>query len=168
MTARNIDAERKSPLSGRTVLFCFIAFFGVVAAVNAVMIRAATSTFGGRETGSAYQAGLAFKSEVAAAHTQDALHWRVSGKILRDQEGQAQVEITALDQSGSALSGLLLTARLAHPANARRDHIVTISQVAPGVFSGTTEAASGQWDLIVDLSRSDQRLFRSQSRIILR
>ena len=43
-----------------------------LAASNAIMIRAAITTFGGVETGSAYQAGLAFKHETAAAQAQDA------------------------------------------------------------------------------------------------
>jgi nitrogen fixation protein FixH len=168
MTLKPTDARSCSPsLKGRTVLICFIAFFGVVAAVNAVMLRAATSTFGGVETGSAYQAGLAFKNEVAAVRLQDALGWRVTGKILRSEQGQARIDIAALDQRGAALSGLLLTARLAHPTDARRDHAVAMSQVTSGSFRGVTDATSGQWDLIVELWRADERLFRSKSRVML-
>ena len=51
------DRVCQRPLTGRTVLICLIAFFAVVAIVNGIMIRAAISTFGGVETGSAYQAG---------------------------------------------------------------------------------------------------------------
>ena len=54
------------------VLICLVAFFAVVAGVNAVMIRAAVSTFGGVETDSAYQAGLAFAREIAAARRRSA------------------------------------------------------------------------------------------------
>ena len=53
-------------LTGRTVLVWLVAFFGVVFAVNAVMIHAAISTFGGVETASSYKAGLAFEQEVEA------------------------------------------------------------------------------------------------------
>ena len=49
------------------MLVCLVAFFGVVAAVNAVHDPAAVSTFGGVETESSYQAGLAFSREIAAA-----------------------------------------------------------------------------------------------------
>ena len=47
------------------------------------MIRAAISTFGGVETGSSYQAGLAFEREIAAARAQDALHWQVKANVRR-------------------------------------------------------------------------------------
>src|SRR5262249_61393294 len=63
-------------LTGRTVFVCLVGFFAVVAAANAVMIRAAVSTFGGLETESSYQAGLVFAREEAQARSQDALHWR--------------------------------------------------------------------------------------------
>jgi nitrogen fixation protein FixH len=157
----------RRPISGRMVLLCFIGFFGVVAAVNAVMIRAATSTFSGVETGSSYKAGLAFKNELAAARAQDALHWQVSGRLWRQGARQASVEITALDQNGAPLSGLALTARLAHPTDARRDHELPVSGAGAGLFRGVIEAGPGQWDLIVDLWRADERLFRSKSRVIL-
>ena len=54
------DGRPPREVTGRMVLVCLVAFFAVVAGVNAVMIRAAVSTFGGVETESAYQAGLAF------------------------------------------------------------------------------------------------------------
>jgi nitrogen fixation protein FixH len=155
------------PITGRMVLIGFVAFFGLVTAVNAVMIRAATSTFGGVETGSAYKAGLEFKHEIAAARAQDARHWQVDGRFLRQGARQALVEIMARDRTGSPLSGLALTARLAHPTDARRDHAVAVTETGPGLFRGAIEVTPGQWDLVVDLWRADERLFRSKSRVIL-
>ena len=68
MVANDDDCQR--PLTGRTVLLCLIAFFAVVSIVNGIMIRAAISTFGGLETGSAYQAGQAFTHDIEAASAQ--------------------------------------------------------------------------------------------------
>jgi nitrogen fixation protein FixH len=104
-------------LTGRAVLFWLIGFFGVVFAVNGVLVQAATSTFRGLETGSSYQAGLIFKQEVFSAERQDALHWRVDGKILRDRSGSAALDISARDAQGIPLTGLTVNARLTHPAD---------------------------------------------------
>lgn len=52
MTAR--DEPKVRPLTGRTVLLCFIAFFGVVFTANFFLVRAALTTFGGVETESSY------------------------------------------------------------------------------------------------------------------
>jgi nitrogen fixation protein FixH len=165
-----LDHKRKPPreLTGRAVLLWLIGFFAVVFAVNGVLVQAATSTFRGLETGSSYQAGLIFKQEALSAERQDALHWQVSGKITRDGAGQAVLDVSARDANGLPLAGLIATAHLAHPANASLDHDIPIRPAVGGVFHGSAEAQPGQWELIVDLYRGDERLFRSRSRVSLR
>lgn len=155
-------------LTGRTVLICFLAFFGVVFTVNGVMIRAATSTFGGVETTSAYKAGLTFKNEVAAARAQDALHWTVTGHVERDAAGRVTLDVKVADSRGARPSGISGTVRLAHPANASLDQVIALVPSTDGMLRGETTAAAGQWDVVFDLMRQDERLFRSKSRVVLR
>jgi nitrogen fixation protein FixH len=170
MSARSDATLRQRPreLSGRAVLICFLAFFGVVGAVNAVMIRAAISTFRGVETESSYKAGLAFANEVAAAQAQEALHWQVSGRVKRAPSGDVSVELGVADRSGAAPAHLVASARLAHPTDARFDRQIPLDQGAPGRFTGVANAQAGQWDLIVDVGNGEERLFRSKSRVVLR
>ena len=158
----------KRELTGRAVLLWLIGFFGVVFAVNGVLVQAATSTFGGLETGSSYKAGLMFKQEVDSAERQDALHWHVDGKLKRDRAGQAVLDLSARDAQGVALSGLTAQAHFAHPADARLDQSISLKSLGGGAFRGEAQAQPGQWELIVDLYRGDDRLFRSRSRITLR
>ncbi len=159
---------RKRELTGKHVLFCLVGFFGVVFAVNAVLVKAATSTFGGVETSSSYKAGLMFEQDVARAEQQDALHWQVDGKLGRVRSGDAVLDISARDAKGVPLAGLTAQARLAHPADERLDHAIELKNMAAGQFHGDVQAPPGQWELIVDLYRSDTRLFRSRSRVTLR
>ena len=155
------------PLTGRTVLICLVGFFATVAAVNAVMIRAAVSTFGGTETASAYKAGQSFEREIEAVRAQDALHWQVKADVRRTG-GQAVIEIDARDADGHALSGLTATAALHHPTDARADHALPLEQGAPGHFRGAAASAAGQWDVLIDLARDGERVFRSRNRVVLR
>ena len=155
-------------LTGRHVLFCLLGFFGVVFGVNAWLVKAATSTFGGVETTSSYKAGLMFEQDVASAERQDELHWRVEGKLARDNAGDAALEISVRDVSGAPITGLTAHARLAHPADERLDHLIALNRVEAGNFRGQTQAQSGQWELIVDLYRDGARIFRSRSRVTLR
>jgi nitrogen fixation protein FixH len=154
-------------LTGKHVLFCLLGFFGVVFAVNAVLVKAATSTFGGVETSSSYKAGLMFEQDVARAEQQDALHWQVGGKLRRDA-GEAVLDISARDAKGAPLTGLTAQARLAHPADERLDRVIALNRAAAGQFHGEGQAQPGQWELIVDLYRDDVRVFRSRSRVTLR
>jgi nitrogen fixation protein FixH len=164
--------ERPKEVTGRTALVCFVAFFAVVMGVNAFMVRAAVSTFGGVETESSYKAGLAYSREVAAAEAQDSRHWEVEVKVRRAvlTPGRVaqQVEITARDSDGRPLEGLTAVARFSHPTDRRSDMAVEAPEVAPGRFAGTTWAAAGQWDLVVELLRGGERVFLSKSRVIVK
>ena len=164
-----MSAHRKvRELTGKHVLFCLVAFFAVVFAVNAALIKAATSTFGGVETSSSYKAGLMFEREISRAGQQDELHWQVDGKIARDKAGDAVLDISASDARGAPLSGVTAQARLAHPADERLDHVIALDRMNAGRFRGAAPVKAGQWDLIVDLYRGEARVFRSRSRVTLR
>jgi nitrogen fixation protein FixH len=159
--------RRPRELTGKHVLFCFLAFFGLVFGVNAVMVKAAMSTFGGVQTQSSYKAGLAFGQDLARAGQQDALHWQVNGKLSRNGAGNAVLDISVRDSKGVPVNGLAAEARLAHPADERRDHLIALNDASAGRFHGVVQAEPGQWELIVDLYKDDARVFRSRSRVML-
>lgn len=160
------DASGRRPkeLTGRTVLICLVAFFAVVVGANAIMIRAAISTFGGVDTDNAYQAGLAFTREVAAVEAQDALHWQVEAKVSTSPEATL-VEITAHDANNRPLSGLDATARLMHPTDQRADKVVPLDESMAGTFRGRGESVLGHWTLVTELSRNGTVMFRSRNRV---
>lgn len=165
MTANESACPRQ--LTGRTVLICLILFFAVISIVNGIMIRAAISTFGGLETGSSYQAGLAFRQEAEAARAQDARHWQVRADV-RLADGGTLVELDARDASGRPLTGLEATASLHRPTDRRADLAVSMREHGAGHFRGTAGSAPGQWDLVIELSRDGERMFRSRNRVVLR
>jgi nitrogen fixation protein FixH len=142
------------------VLVCLVAFFAAVAGVNAVMIWAAVSTFGGVETESSYQAGIAFAQETAAVAAQDALHWQVKAKVS-GVAGATLVEVVATDAADRPVSGLQAIARLMHPNDKRADQIMVLDERAPGQFRGRRA-------LVIELSREGARMFRSKNRVFLR
>jgi nitrogen fixation protein FixH len=161
------DGRRPREVTGRMVLICLVAFFAAVAGVNAIMIRAAVSTFGGVETQNAYQAGLAFARETAAVAAQDALHWQVKAKVSAEA-GATVVEVIATDADDRPLASLQASAQLVHPADRRADQIVALSEDAPGRFRGRGVPLIGQWALVIELSREGTGMFRSKNRVFLR
>jgi nitrogen fixation protein FixH len=160
--------DKPYELTGRHVLLWLMGFFGLVFIVNAVLVRAATSTFGGLETPSSYKAGLMFESEIARAERQQALRWQVDGKLKRDRKGETVFDISVRDAQGAPVSGLSADATLAHPADARLDQIIHLVKSGAGAFHGEAQGHSGQWELIVDFYRDHERIFRSRSRVTLR
>jgi nitrogen fixation protein FixH len=168
MSTKSLNPKRPRELTGRTVLLCFIGFFGVVAAVNAIMIRAAVTTFAGTETSSAYRAGLAYKDDEAAAASQARLNWQVDGRIARAPSGEAVLTVDLRDMNQAPVYGIDVAARLAHPLNAQLDRSVALSRAADGSFRGATEAAAGQWTLTLEVTRNGDRVYRSRTRLVLK
>jgi nitrogen fixation protein FixH len=154
-------------ITGRTVLFSLLAFFGVVITVNGVMAVAAVSTFGGLETESSYKAGLAFAGEVAAAQAQEARHWRVEASLAPAADG-TNIQILARGADGRPLAGLEAAAIVLHPTYQRLDHTIRMAEDSPGHFSGRAALEPGQRDVVIELSRGGERLFRSKTRVVLR
>lgn len=164
MSNQAVSGRRPRELTGRMVLACFVAFFGIVFTMNAVLVRAASSSFGGVETESSYKAGLAFKNDIAAAQAQDALHWAVDASV-RPEGDATRVTITARDAESKALNGVEAAARLSHPTDRRRDITLELVEFAPGRFQSLSPVAQGQWDLVIELKRRDETVFRSKSRV---
>jgi nitrogen fixation protein FixH len=162
------DQSGEPRLTGRAVLLMLVAFFGIVIVVNLFMVRAAISTFGGVDTPSSYEAGLEFQAEEEAAAAQNARHWLVTARLLPDSAGAKTLTVDLRDQAGKPVTGTRLEARLAHPVNERRDVTIAMAETTPGIFRGTAEVDPGQWILDLEVTKGGERLFRSQSRLIVR
>ncbi len=163
-------AIRQHPpeLTGRMVLVCLVAFFGVVFGVNGVMVHEALSTFSGVETESSYQAGQLFERDVAMAKAQDAQHWQIDAKVTPAADGSARLDVLARDAAGTMLTGMDATALFERPTDRRLDRRVAVNKDAPGRFSGSAAIPAGQWDLVIELYRQGDRLFRSKNRVVIR
>ena len=159
---------RPHQITGLIVLGFMIAFFAIIVGVNVFMAHAAISTFGGVETASSYHAGQMFERDVAMAKAQNAQHWRVDAKLTRAADGTTLIDITAHDGAGAPVSGVAASAQFARPTNRRLDRTIMVGQTGPGHFVGNTDLAAGQWDLVIELSRQDERLFRSKNRVVLK
>lgn len=166
--SRDPSPREPRKVTGRMVLFGLIGFFAVVAGVNAIMVRAAVSTFAGTETDSAYRAGLAYKHEEAAAKAQAALNWTVEGRIDRGAEDAALLTVEVKDARGNVVSGLDVDARLSHPLDARLDRAVALVQQSNGQYRGVSAASAGQWRLFIDIRRGGERVYRTTSRVVLK
>lgn len=158
----------RKPLTGRAVLLWLIGFFGVVISVNFVMAKLAIDTLPGTEVDSAYRESLAYNAAIKAAHAQDARAWRVNARMERDAAGHASLAVELRDAAGAPLAGLGLTARLERPTDKRGDRVIAVREPQPGLYLGDADAVpAGQWDLVIEAARGDERLFTSKNRLVL-
>jgi nitrogen fixation protein FixH len=156
------------PLTGRTVLFSLMAFFGVVIGVNLIMMKLAIETLPGTEVDSAYTASLAYEKEIEAAHSQNMRNWKVDAHVERSGDGDTVVKVEARDSNGAPMTGLKFQGRFERPTDRRADQPVVLAEVSSGIYRGNASAvAPGQWDLVLEGDVAGQRMFLSKNRILL-
>ena len=92
-----------APEKGTWVLLCFVAFFGLVVAVNAVFISTALRTHSGVVTDQPYEKGLAYNETLAQARAQPAVKhdasWKdgvLSWQLLDETDEPIDAEVSAL------------------------------------------------------------------------
>lgn len=162
------NARQPKILTGRKVFMMLVAFFGLIIAVNVVMVHLAVRTLPGTEVDSAYAASLAYEKEIAAARSQDARKWKVDAHVERGSGDSALLRVEAHDASGKPMSGLTFEGRFERPTDRRADLSVTLAEEGIGVYRGRTPAISaGQWDLVLEGVSAGQRMFLSRNRIVL-
>jgi nitrogen fixation protein FixH len=163
-TARTVASR---PLSGKLVLFYLVAFFGTIMAVNGVLVYEALSTLSGVDTDSAYQAGRMFEHDVAMAKAQDARGWQVEANLTPGGAG-LRVDLSVRDANGRPVSDLDAHAVFERPIDRRQDRTLDLVVDGGGRFHGLVEVAPGQWEVVLELSRRGERMFRSVNRYVLR
>ncbi len=167
MSQPSSDRQTGTRLTGWMVLLYLLTFFGVIFGVNGVMIYEALSTMRGVDTESAYQAGRMFEQDVAMLKAQDARHWQVDAKLTPTPDG-TRLELVARDEAGRVLTGMAAAANFERPTDRGLDRNITLTEDLPGQFHGETKLIAGQWDLVIEISRHGQQLFRSKNRVVLR
>ncbi len=158
---------RDRTLTGGKVLACLIAFFIVVASVNAVMMTIAVRTMPGVDTKSAYEASQTYNAAIARAREQDERGWRADVVIGRSGPDRS-VRLELKDRNGAPVRKLDLQATLAHPADRKADLTTVMAEISPGIYQGAFAGVhEGEWNLQL-LARDDEReMYRSNSRVKL-
>ena len=153
------------PLTGWTVLAILVAFFGVVASVNGVMIYSALSTFSGEVETHPYEHGLAYNRDIAAARAQAARAWKVEATVTRAESGEARILVVARDAKGADVIGAELTATLASPVDTKQDVRASLKETVPGRYEGGATVGKGLRDLDLTATLDGRQVFRSRSRL---
>ena len=164
------------PITGRKVLLGLVAFFVVVAAVNAVFITLSLRTFPGVETDDAYRKGLAWDRELDAAAAQRALGWNVTvawqaaaPTPATEAQATGRITVRAEDRAGAALGGLAADISFRRAVHEGEDrHFRIPGESSPGVYAADVVLPGrGDWRVIVRLRKADRVVYRIEQRINL-
>ena len=70
--------------------YIYVGAFGVVVAVNMVFMASAIRTFSGISTDQAYEKGLKYNQQIAAARSQEQLGWSLKPEVQASTGGKPQ------------------------------------------------------------------------------
>jgi nitrogen fixation protein FixH len=142
--------------TGFHITAILVAFFGIVIAVNLVMARAATSTFGGALAENGYVASQDYNRWIAESAAQDRLGWTLSsdvvdGHLMLTVEGVAAPTVTAIAE---------------HPLGRVDEQVVALTRQPDGRFRSDQRLMEGRWKLRVTVrdSRNEARFLRDVRR----
>lgn len=156
-------------LTGRHVFYIVLGFFGVVFAVNGVLVFYAVTGFSGVESRNAYEAGLAFDRAIKASHEQDARGWKVAVERADREDGALSFKVMPKDGEGNGVSGLSVLAAFKRPVDAALDRGASLKEVEPGVYeTAVALPAKGQWILELTAMQGERELYRSRNRIMVK
>jgi nitrogen fixation protein FixH len=143
------------PLTGWHVLAMFVAFFGVIIAVNFLLAWKAIATFPGLEVDNGYVASQSFDAEMAA---QKALHWQM--KPVYDAKND-QLRLAFTDASGLPVTVKSLDVLVGRATETTQDQKPVFAQM-DGVYVAPATLPLGKWMMAVTATAQDGTLFQQR------
>jgi nitrogen fixation protein FixH len=166
--AESMPARRPFVLTGRHVLAMMVAFFAVVAGVNGLMMMMAIRTMPGLDARNGYEVSQRFNQEIARMGAQDRQAWMADLNVERN-DGAADIRLWISDRQRAAVDGLVITARLLHPANRRLDQEAMLRPAGDGRYGARVpDLSPGAWTVSISANRDGVTVFTSHNRILLK
>lgn len=157
-------------ITGKHVLIGMLAFFGLIIAVNIVMMRLALSTHTGIVAENTYRKGVKYNEEIAASERMALLGWRNQMTLAPTGD---KLSIDIRDKDGNAVRGLAIKATLGRPASEKYDLSLTLSETAAGTYEATLPVReAGTYVASIEASdparEQDGVLYRAKERLWLK
>lgn len=171
MTTGKHDAppgSRFGTWTGRHVLASFVAFFGIVFAVNGYFIYAALSTFDGVEVEGAYQKGRAYNHLLEQMDAQRRLGWTAAIATGPASAGGTRLTVAFAAADGAPLSGLKVDGLFWRPVAAGEDQRLPLAETKTGTYETVFNLAhDGNWLIRIAAQGPAGETFVQEERVII-
>lgn len=158
------EAEKR----GSWIPWIFVAGFGVVFTVNAIMVYVAATTWTGIAVNRAYDKGLHYNRNLEAAARMAALGWEASIETELTAERAGTVRVAVTENGGDPLTRADVVVEFERPTHEGYDFVVPLQPAGSGLYSAAFAAPlEGLWDLRLVVTRGSD-LFVTTERVLLR
>lgn len=158
-------------ITGRHVLVAFLAFFGIVIAVNGLMVFLALDSWTGLTDRASYRTGLSWNRTLEQDAAQKALGWSVTvdPAVRTGHDGQLlELSVTVRDRDGAPVPGLSFGGQARHPVVEALDRAVSFAEADTGRYVGVVELPPADWTLRLEAIRPDGSPYRIETRVEVR
>jgi nitrogen fixation protein FixH len=149
-----MKAFTTGPFTGRHAAMMIVAFFAVVVAVNLVMARAASATFGGVVVKNSYVASQHYNRWLDEAAREKALGWTLEAR--RDADNR--LDVTLAGAPGDAA----LAAQARHPLGRQPGFALAFAAQGGGRFVSREVLPPGRWTVRFEASSAGKRFRHEQ------
>ena len=147
-------SKAKKTINGYHVTAMFIAFFGVIAAVNFLMASFALGSFSGTVVDNSYVASQKYNEWLEESRQEAAHGWTV-GKPERDGD---RLRINAFDADDLSLSGARVSVLADHPVGRTEPFELTFTEKRSGHYISNEALPKGRWKLKISISDGARNL----------
>ncbi len=156
-------------IKGWHVLAAMIGFFGIIIAVNSVMVSLALKSFPGEDQKKSYMQGLDYNQTLEQRAKQAAQGWRlvlVDGTDFSITATTLKVKLVA--DKDRPVRGQILTGTLRRPTTDREDVSLTFVEDANGLYIAPLPRLNpGAWDLKIK-TEDETTAFVAETRLWLK
>lgn len=149
------------PITGRHMLVMFVAFFGVVFAVNMFMATVAIRSWTGLVVENSYVASQHFNNDVAALKKSAEL-----GITHRLHIERGRLLLLLQDADGKPVDADNVQIQFERPFGATREQNLAAAHVSPGQYEASATLAAGIWNGLLSAQLSGDKLWRQPFRLI--
>ncbi len=146
--------KTKKKITGFHVTLMFMAFFGVIMAVNFLMASLALGSFSGTVVDNSYVASQKY-NEWLEESRQEAAHGWIVGEPKRTDD---KLQLSVLDAEGAALSDPKISAIAYHPVGQTEAINLTFTENAGGLYQSNEALPAGRWKLKISISEDVRNL----------
>ncbi|WP_430417376.1 FixH family protein [Parasphingorhabdus sp.] len=150
----------KKKITGFHVTLMFVAFFGVIMAVNFLMAGLALGSFSGTVVDNSYVASQKYNEWLEEGRKQAAYGWTVS----EPSRSADRLQISVLGSEDAPLSNARINALAEHPVGRTEGVNLTFEETAPGQYRSNEQLPAGRWKLKISIVK-DQRTFDLRSEV---
>jgi nitrogen fixation protein FixH len=154
--------DTAKPLTGRHMLVMFVAFFGVIFAVNMLMATVAIRSWTGLVVENSYVASQTFNADAESLKNAEALS---ISHALHYEKGKLHLSLLGADSKAIAADNVQIA--IGRPVDEQEDQKLIAVRTADGQFEVATKLGVGVWSGELSAKLAGDTLWRQPFRLIV-